>query len=74
MVNVISLDEALLGNRSWVNDHAAQEVARKAPAASDKHVLENLFNPELYQKNSNEIHSHWTRLEDSVFYDHAMAL
>ena len=68
-MNVISLDEALLGNRSWVNAQAAW-VGRKAPPASEQHVLENLFNPELYQKNLKEISSHWTRLaEDPAFYE-----
>ena len=40
------------------------------PAPSEKHVLQNLFSLELYQKNLREIGSHWTRLEsDSVFYE-----
>ena len=52
-----------------MRDHAVQGVARKAPPASDTHVLENFFKPELYQKN-NEICSRWTRFtEESAFYE-----
>ena len=71
MVNVISLDEALLRNRAWVNPEPEdQRWGRRAPPASQKHVLENLFDPQLFERNLKEVFSRWTRLEaESVFYD-----
>ena len=56
MVNVISLDEALLRNRAWVNPEPEdQRWGRRAPPASQKHVLENLFDPQLFERNLKEV-------------------